>query len=202
MLDIRDDLIRAVNDFDNIKSAIESKGVTVNNSATSEYGNLIKQIETGSEPVLQDKTVYYDGNEKVFECDDGYDGISTLTLKKGNTTVFINKKIIDDISYDYITVSDDAEIYTYSTYYDSADEEYVNDNNYEFVCSGYGYNVYKIRSDVNYIITYGSSVLNYNIVNDKVFALAGMFLNGTEIKKTGLNDISNLYMVYIEYGNY
>ena len=40
---------QAINDFDNIKSAIESKGVDVGNAKTSEYANKISQIKTGQE---------------------------------------------------------------------------------------------------------------------------------------------------------
>lgn len=40
---------QAINDFDSIKTAIESKGVTVGNVPTSEYADKISQIQTGQE---------------------------------------------------------------------------------------------------------------------------------------------------------
>ena len=40
---------QAISDFDNIKQAIEDKGVTVGNAKTSEYAGKIGEIQTGQE---------------------------------------------------------------------------------------------------------------------------------------------------------
>lgn len=49
MSSLSQNITQAINDFDSIKTAIESKGVTVGNVPTSEYAGKIGEIQTGQE---------------------------------------------------------------------------------------------------------------------------------------------------------
>ena len=54
MSSLAENITQAINDFDNIKQAIEDKGVTVGNAKTSEYAGKIGQIQVGQEVMFSD----------------------------------------------------------------------------------------------------------------------------------------------------
>lgn len=54
MSSLAENITQAINDFDSIKTAIESKGVTVGNVPTSEYAGKIGEIQTGDDTILKE----------------------------------------------------------------------------------------------------------------------------------------------------
>ena len=59
-----------------IKAAIENKGVTVGGAAVSEYSRLIGEIIG----FLEDKSVSPSTSQQVIEASQGYDGLSSVTI--------------------------------------------------------------------------------------------------------------------------
>lgn len=51
MANLVENICRAIADFDNIKTAIEDKGVNVGNAPTSEYGNRIAEIQSSGQEI-------------------------------------------------------------------------------------------------------------------------------------------------------
>ena len=80
MRSVVETLQRAISAFDDIKVAIENKGISVGNKSVSEYASCIAEIQTGTSN-LQDKTVEADTVTKVIVCDDTYDGLSSVTIQ-------------------------------------------------------------------------------------------------------------------------
>lgn len=69
----------------NLKTAIEGKGVTVPSSTKLDgYADLVDDIQTGSEPNLQDKSVSYTPTESkqtaTVTADSGYDGLDEVSI--------------------------------------------------------------------------------------------------------------------------
>jgi hypothetical protein len=62
MANIVTNIHRALADFDSIKTAIEDKGVNVGNAPTSEYGNMIAEIQSGAQ-------TYYSANGRLYTKD-------------------------------------------------------------------------------------------------------------------------------------
>ena len=89
MRSVVETLQRAISAFDDIKEAIENKGVVVGSKSVSEYASCIAEIQTGSSN-LQDKTVEADTVEKVIVCDDGYDGLSSVTIQGVDASIDAN----------------------------------------------------------------------------------------------------------------
>ena len=50
---LAENIVQAISDFDNIKQAIEDKGVTVGNVPTSDYAEKISQIKTGDDELAR-----------------------------------------------------------------------------------------------------------------------------------------------------
>lgn len=82
-------LQKAISAFDSIKASIENKGVIVGNKSVSEYAVCIDAIQTGSSN-LQDKVVSADTVEKVVTCDNGYDGLHSVTVSAVNASIDAN----------------------------------------------------------------------------------------------------------------
>lgn len=89
MRSVVETLQRAISAFDSIKVAIENKGVVVGSKSVSEYASCIAEIQTGSSN-LQDKTINPDTVEKVVTCDNGYDGLHSVTVSAVNASIDAN----------------------------------------------------------------------------------------------------------------
>ena len=89
MRSVVETLQRAISAFDDIKVAIENKGVVVGSKSVSEYASCIAEIQTGSSN-LQDKTINPDTVEKVVTCDNGYDGLHSVTVSAVDASIDAN----------------------------------------------------------------------------------------------------------------
>ncbi|MDO5131280.1 MAG: leucine-rich repeat domain-containing protein [Prevotellaceae bacterium] len=74
MANLAENINRAISDFDNIKMAIENKGVDVGNAPTSEYADKISQIESG-------------GGAEILFSSDGRCYLKNLIIPEGVTNI-------------------------------------------------------------------------------------------------------------------
>lgn len=80
-MSIQSEINRLVQAKQNIIAAITSKGVTVpTDSSLDDLTALVQAIETGSDPVLQSKTVTPSTSKQTVTPDSGYDGLSSVTV--------------------------------------------------------------------------------------------------------------------------
>ena len=89
MRSVVETLQRAISAFDDIKEAIENKGVAVGNKSVSEYACCIAEIQTGSSN-LQDKTVDPDVIEQLIVADEAYDGLHSVTISAVDSSIDAN----------------------------------------------------------------------------------------------------------------
>lgn len=89
MRSVVDILQKTIGALDAIKASIEAKGIVVGTKPVSEYASCIDKIETGSSN-LQDKTINPDTVEKVVTCDNGYDGLHSVTVSAVDASIDAN----------------------------------------------------------------------------------------------------------------
>ena len=86
---ISDEITRLQGAKANIKTAIESKGVTVSSSAKfDDYADLIDSIVTT--PSLQSKTATPSTSQQTITPDSGYDGLSQVTVSAVTSSIDAN----------------------------------------------------------------------------------------------------------------
>lgn len=89
MRSVVDTLQKTIGALDAIKASIEAKGIVVGTKPVSEYASCIAEIQTGSSN-LQDKTVEADTVSKVIVCDEGYDGLNSVTIQGVDASIDAN----------------------------------------------------------------------------------------------------------------
>ena len=75
-------LERARDAFVDIREALENKtGSSLDNVVVEDYDDIIANIPSGGEPVLQSKTVRASQSAQYVNADAGYDGLETVTIE-------------------------------------------------------------------------------------------------------------------------
>ena len=80
-MSVADELTRIQGAKADLKTAIESKGVTVPSSALiDDYPDYVDAIQQGSAPSLQSKSVSPSTSQQTVQADLAYDGLDTVTV--------------------------------------------------------------------------------------------------------------------------
>ena len=88
---VADEITRIQGAKADLKTAIEAKGVTVPSSALiDDYPDYVDAIQQGSAPALQAKTATPSTSQQVISPDNGYDGLSQVTLEAVSASIDAN----------------------------------------------------------------------------------------------------------------
>lgn len=88
---VADEITRIQGAKADLKTAIEAKGVTVPSAALiDEYPGYVDAIQQGSAPALQAKTATPSTSQQVISPDNGYDGLSQVTLEAVSAAIDAN----------------------------------------------------------------------------------------------------------------
>lgn len=90
-MSVADELTRIQGAKADLRTAIQAKGVTVPSSALiDDYPDYVDAIQQGSAPALQAKTATPSTSQQVISPDNGYDGLSQVTLEAVSAAIDAN----------------------------------------------------------------------------------------------------------------
>lgn len=193
MADLITNINQAISDFDTIKQAIINKGVEVpNGTPTSEYGELIGNIQSGASVLI-----LFEGTDEGYTLADGFTGFSEYyidTQTRAESGIGKLKDTSNESQYGYRIGKSYSSQASEANYTDSAvivSNELIDLTNYNAVCIDfYG------TCDYNGLSTSDSKKMGAYFRIDKP-------VNLPQSKKSyDWSDWDNMLMYYQKYGRY